>query len=144
MEKVKMGWKLKLKSLIYKYTGVYLAHKEENDYFDTDEYWEQFLKFLKSEDLDMGPRNVHGLMVGMWQARYGFARPASFLKYRRPRPIFRFLGWFADLFIVLKWDAISVYRILKPYKPELTAQLAPSSAKSPKPAKKKTKKKSRK
>ena len=113
----KMGFKMRLKSLIYKYTGVYLAHKEENDYFDTDEYWEQFLKFLKSEDLDMGPRNVHGLMVGMWQARYGFARPASFLKYRRPRPIFRFLGWFADLFIVLKWDAISVYRIFKPYKP---------------------------
>jgi hypothetical protein len=102
---------LKLKSLFYKYTGIFLAHKEENEYIDSPEYWKQFAKYLNNSKLeDMSPRNVHGLMVGIWQCEHGFARPVSFLRYKNPKFLFKTLGWFVDLYTVVKWDIQLVYR----------------------------------
>jgi hypothetical protein len=127
MERAKMGFVLKLKSLIYKYTGVFLAHKEENEFLDSEEYWKAFLRMATHKENDMSPRNIHGLQIGMWQAARGFARPASFIKYKRPGFIFKPIGWFADLYTVIKWDLIYVYRrFIVPSKPEPQVQLTQS------------------
>ena len=67
---------LKLKAFIYKKTGIYLAHKEENDYINSYEYWEQFEKFLDPE-VGLTLAGTHGLVIGVWQANNGFTRPLS-------------------------------------------------------------------
>lgn len=108
---------LKLKSLLYRYTGVFLAYKEENEYVDSKEYWKQFMKIAKNPENDMSLRDIHGLMIGMWHCDHGFTRPATFLRYRRPRSFFRFICWFVDLYTIIKWDLESLYRkIFKPKK----------------------------
>ena len=53
---------LKLKALIYRYTGMYLAHKEENDVI-----W-SYLDKLKGKKYD---EFALSLELGMWQAKMG-------------------------------------------------------------------------
>ena len=103
---------LKLKSKIYKYTGIYLADREENDYLKSDEFWKRFIKIIKSKNNDIGPRNVQGILIGMWQAHNGFARPYSFLRLRRPALLWRPIGWFCVLYKTIRWDLSSLRRSL--------------------------------
>lgn len=109
---------LKLKRLFYRYTGVYFGHKEENKYIDSKEYWDQFIKIAKNPKNDMSLRDIHGLMVGMWQTNNGFTRPSKWMRHwrKRPRFFFKFIFWFVDLYLVVKWDLEELYRKLrKPY-----------------------------
>jgi hypothetical protein len=114
---------LKLKASIYRYTGVYLAHKEQADYVDSPEYWKQMAKILKSPKNDMYPSDIHGLLIGSWQAHYGFARPIGPLEWSRFRIRvkykYRFLSipvWFINNmvvnFISIKWDLQDLYKTL--------------------------------
>jgi hypothetical protein len=106
---------LRFKAIVYKYTGVYLAHKEQCEYMNSDSYWKNMAQITK-KNKDMGAKETNGLLIGMWQADYGFVRPGSFLKFKRPRVLWSIIGWFADLFIVLKWDAIRLCRGIFPLK----------------------------
>lgn len=69
---------LKFKALVYWYTGIYLARKEENEYLQSKEFWKSLAKLLNGKDKDFqNPRNAQGLLLGLWQAKHGFARPRS-------------------------------------------------------------------
>jgi len=64
---------LKLKSFIYRQTGIYLAHREELAYINSEEFWKSFAKIISKEG--MRPRDVQGLLIGLWQVDHGFHRP---------------------------------------------------------------------
>lgn len=69
---------LKLKAKIYYYTGIYLAHKEENEYLQSKEFWKGMAKLMSGKDEDFqNPRNAQGLLIGLWQAKHGLCRPWS-------------------------------------------------------------------
>lgn len=63
---------LKTKAFIYRNTGIYLAHKEENEYVDSMAYWREFSRLLADPENFMTPRTIHGVLIGLWQARHGF------------------------------------------------------------------------
>ena len=66
---------LKLKSLIYRQTGIYLAHREELEYITSKECWQQFAKMYRNGDGSLLPRGIQGLLIGLWQVDHGFHRP---------------------------------------------------------------------
>lgn len=102
---------LKLKALFYKYTGLYFASKEELDYITSNEFWKRLSKTLKHPKNDMSARNVQGLLIGLWQADHGFARPmASVGRFRKPKLFWKTVNWFATLLIVIKWDIKTIFR----------------------------------
>ncbi len=68
---------LKIKGFIYRHTGIFLAHKEELEYLQSDEYWFHMKKMSKHKDNEMTPRNVQGLLIGLWQCKHGFYRSMS-------------------------------------------------------------------
>ena len=94
--------KLKLKSLFYRYTGIYLASKEELEYVKSKEFWKKYLVNLEHWD-DMSPRDVQSLMIGMWQCTHGFAGVMYRGKYKFIRPFYRF-------FTQLKWDIKGLFK----------------------------------
>lgn len=65
---------LKLKAKIYQWTGIYLAHLEENEYLQSKEFWKSFIKIIKNKKNDMSPSLVQGLLIGLWQSKHGFYR----------------------------------------------------------------------
>lgn len=106
---------LRIKSIIYKYTGLYLARKEEWAYYLSREYQQEYNKCmahtLTDPDDALDAEDVHGLLIGSWQAHHGFHRPMSFIQYKHPRWVFRIIGWFEVLFIVLKWDVKNLFGV---------------------------------
>jgi len=81
--KEKKNLVLKLKSVFYRYTGIFLANSEQLDYIDSDAYWKEFRETSVLFD-DMDDRQVHGLLIGSWQCHHKFYRPYSFLRHKRP------------------------------------------------------------
>lgn len=65
---------LKIKAFIYQKTGVYLAQKEELDYITSKDFWKRFWKIFLHKDNDMSGRDIQGLLIGLWQAKWGFTR----------------------------------------------------------------------
>jgi hypothetical protein len=65
---------LKIKAWIYQKTGIYLAHKEELEYITSPAFWKKFMKIVKHKDNDMAPRDIQGLLIGIWQGEHGFYR----------------------------------------------------------------------
>jgi hypothetical protein len=113
---------LKLKSIIYRYLGIFLADREELEYVDSEIYWKQFMKIIKKKSNDMSPRDIHGLLIGSWQAHHGFARPIGPIrlhmfkyKYKTIRPLVQLVENICILFIQLRWDALVAYRYVKHY-----------------------------
>ena len=88
---------LKTKSLIYRYTGIYLAQQEELDYIESPEYWLRFRKIVLHKSNDLHMTEVHSLLVGDWQVSRGFA--TAF--YPGRSKILRFLYVF---YKQLRWD----------------------------------------
>ena len=66
---------MSIKAFIYQRTGIYLAHKEENDYITSKVFWKEFMRIAGKKTNDMRPRDIQGLLIGMWQCEQGFARP---------------------------------------------------------------------
>lgn len=64
---------LYLKSKIYQGFGIYLAQKEELTYIKSEEFWRKFNE-ISSHNTGMDKRDIQGLLVGSWQAQYGFCR----------------------------------------------------------------------
>lgn len=102
--------KLQLKSYIYKYTGWYLAHEEENDYLQSKEFWKELKKILANPENDMSPRNASGLLLGLWQADHGFGRCMSNYKFKKPKLIFVPVAFFDEMLTMIKWDLKDMYR----------------------------------
>lgn len=68
------NYKLKLKSLVYRYTGVYLANKEEQKYMRS----KPTQRRIKDLSAELGSGDAaRGIVIGMWQAKHGFTRPWS-------------------------------------------------------------------
>ena len=65
---------LKLKALIYRVTGIYLAHKEELEYITSEDACQRMELDLFNKDNDMLLYNLQGLYIGLWQAEHGFCR----------------------------------------------------------------------
>jgi hypothetical protein len=103
---------LKIKAIIYRYTGIYLAETEENVYIQSKEFWKEWSERMAHPENDMRPRDIQGLMIGMWQARYGFVRHMSRLYFRsyKYRRFWNFLAWFEVFFTSLKWDLKRLFR----------------------------------
>lgn len=94
---------LKLKAIFYRYTGIYLAHKEELEYITSDEGWSEFCKLL--DDKEMSPKNAQGLLIGLWQAELGFDRPLLLYSLtKRPKWFWRVIAWVHCFGRVLRWD----------------------------------------
>ena len=74
---------LSLKARLYRYTGLYLASKEELDYITSREFWEAYEETIGALtiDDDMSPQNVQGLLRGMWCLKNGLMRPCALLEY---------------------------------------------------------------
>lgn len=64
---------LKIKAWIYRNTGIYLAHREENEYVESKQFWKVFRKLMKNNE-DLGPEAAYGILVGAWQSEHGFYR----------------------------------------------------------------------
>lgn len=85
---------LKLKAKIYYYTGIYLAHKEENEYLQSKEFWKSFAKLMNGKDKDFrNPQNAQGLLIGLWQAKHGLCRPWNSWTSWQRRIKWRFKAW---------------------------------------------------
>lgn len=99
----------RLKVKIYHYTGIYLFHKEELDYLTSEEFWKRFPEELERME-DMSPRDVQGLMIGLWQCKLDLARPMVFWAYKvcgTPMyPIAKFLENIHSGLRKLKWDIL--------------------------------------
>jgi hypothetical protein len=96
---------LKLKALFYRYTGFYLAHREELDYITSKEFWKEFKKLYSHKDNDMSPRDLQGLLIGMWQCKYGFATVMYRGKYKILKPFFIF---FSQLKMDTYWRIVEI------------------------------------
>ncbi|NBO99736.1 MAG: hypothetical protein EBU90_06370 [Proteobacteria bacterium] len=106
---------LKLKSYIYKYTGIYLAHKEENEFLTSDEFWSQLKSIFKNNKSDCfysNPKNVQGLLVGMWQAKNGFSRFYNPFMLKTGF-INKTINLFYAPLVTLKWDLKNLFLTLK-------------------------------
>ena len=101
---------LKLKGHIYRYTGIFLARDEENEYITSKEFWKSWTKSIEHPENDMSPRNLQGLMIGMWHADHGFVRAWSRAQFKRPRFFWNFVAWFDTLFKTIKWDIEKLFR----------------------------------
>lgn len=103
----------KIKILLYRYTGVYCLYKEENEYIDSPEYWFKFSNFKESED--MSNRNIHGLIIGIWQSHLGVTRPCL-IQYLGSNGFMRFLGYFHTNLTAIWWDITDYVKRSRLYK----------------------------
>lgn len=90
------------KAIIYQYTGIYLAEAEEAAYKVSEEHKTYVASMLSHPENDLDAEDAEGISIGMWQGYYGFHRPMSFLRYRKPSFIFKPLAWFHDLWTVVR------------------------------------------
>lgn len=85
---------LKIKAKIYYYTGIYLAHKEENKYLESAEFWRSMHKITNGKDKDLrNPRQAQSLLISLWQVKNGFCRPMSFWNFFIRQVKWRMKAW---------------------------------------------------
>ncbi len=102
---------LKLKSIVYRYTGVYLAGPEELEYLKSDEFWSEFYKIYSHPNNNMSPRNIQGLKIGIWQAKNRFTRPwVTFCFFERPYFVFRPINSILTSLTAIKWDIGKLFK----------------------------------
>jgi hypothetical protein len=104
---------LTLKSIVYKYTGIYLAQKEEDAYLQSSEANLEYNMYAKYDGVKrLGHKTIKGIMIGGWQAHNGFCRPLSFVCFGSDYKIGRLVNNLCTLGLVLKWDFIFLKRRL--------------------------------
>jgi len=105
--------KLQLKSKFYRYTGIFLAKKEEALYLASAECREYVQRMVSHPENDMDEEEAIGLATGMWQCEHGFARPmvtwhwkyfSVRFKYPKLYPLVAFLASAHAGLRALKWD----------------------------------------
>jgi hypothetical protein len=118
---------LKLKAIIYKYSGLYLAYKEQSRYVDTEGYWQDFERLTKTKPR-MSCENAHDLLIGLWQSHHRLVRPYYPLppKFRKRLIVFprlrRIAEWFGTLYLAIRWDiekiAQTIFNFFKKARPK--------------------------
>lgn len=102
---------LKLKAIIYKYTGCYLAEPELNAYLASQEYCDDYnYMMLHAVENDLSESTITSILIGSWQGRNGFSRPISFVGWGSSNIAKKALHELCTLGIVLKWDLIYLKR----------------------------------
>jgi hypothetical protein len=89
---------IRWKAKVYQYTRLYLAQKEENEYFKSEGAKELIEQYKWSPEL----------VRDIWRARNYFFQahcPLTQSHYR----IVRFLAWFVVFYRQLKWDIKSFF-----------------------------------
>ena len=97
---------LKIKSIIYRYTNVYLAYREENEYLTSKDFWVRHIEIMNDKDNDLDPMDAQGLLIGIWQANHNFATPCTSYSFKRgfiPKIINRAIIIYKNL----KWDIVN-------------------------------------
>jgi hypothetical protein len=69
---------LKLKSLIYRAGGPYLADKEELEYITSEAACNRIEEALADPVNDMSLHDLQGLIIGLWQCEHKFYRRMKF------------------------------------------------------------------
>lgn len=74
---------LKLKAKLYQYTGIYLARKELNKYIESSDFSDEVRRMTSYDD--GGPvfseDDCKSLLIGSWEAHYGFHTFVSILPW---------------------------------------------------------------
>jgi len=96
--------KLKIKAFIYRYTGIFLAQKEQDAHIQNQEVMTQIIKWTKNPKMEMNLKDATGLAIGLWQTKHGFYRPISFLRYNKPAWFWKPIAWIIVLYKTLKFD----------------------------------------
>lgn len=91
---------LKLKGIIYQFTGLYLATREECEYLKSEEFWDEFEQMMKTSDWSMV--DTQGVLIGTWQARHGLYRGMWEHDWRSRTALFKTIGWFVLFFRAAK------------------------------------------
>lgn len=68
---------VKIKSLIYRFTGIYLATKEEHEHITSQAVLDKVEKQLREQTGDDDPLTLYeliGIEQGMWNIEHGFTR----------------------------------------------------------------------
>jgi hypothetical protein len=74
---------LSVKAWFYRVTGIFLAYKEMYEFIDSERYWAEWQSAYSP---NTSLRDIHGLIIGSWQAKHGFARPMSnFYRWKQSR-----------------------------------------------------------
>lgn len=92
---------LKIKAAIFRYTGIFLAYKEQSEYLESDEFWTSYHNIAFNPENDMNASNIQGMLIGCWQANYGFYRPAFRHHYSK---YFKFVGYIKECYYSVWWD----------------------------------------
>jgi len=102
-----------LKSKVYRYTGVYLADKEEQEFMQTLGAQRDVERiFTKALEWGIESRDeAEGIVIGSWQCEHGFTRPVvtafNFgVDCSRPEKV---LHWFMVLYSAVSWDFARVW-----------------------------------
>ena len=100
-----MGISLKTKSRIYRYTGIYLASKEEQAHLELPTTKLQIFKIHGSETWgEPSLDDAKGIATGLWQVEHGFYRPICFLKYEYPNFVGKTIAWLVELYFAIRND----------------------------------------
>jgi hypothetical protein len=97
---------LKIKAAIYRYTGIYFAHKEEIEYLTSKKFWNRYSKLAKSNK-DLNSQTVQGILIGMWQVKHGFYRPYSKLNFSKKFHI-RIASYLHESYKAIKFDLLEI------------------------------------
>ena len=100
---------LKLKVIIYRYAGIYLAYKEELEYITSEPYWKRFMEIAADDDCDYSASDIQGILIGSWQAANGFTSHVTSYSFKRgviPKIINRVIIIYKNL----KWDIQDLFR----------------------------------
>ena len=100
---------LKIKSIIYRYTNVYLAYKEENEYLTSKDFWVRHTEIMNDKDNDLDPMDAQGSLIGTWQANHNFATPCTPYSFKRG-VISKIINRAIIIYTNLKWDIQSLFR----------------------------------
>lgn len=110
---------LKLKAFFYRYTGVYLAQKEQHIHQLSKKYWDEFYNITaQQQSFMMSDDEVHGMLIGLWQAHNGFYRPMSgLLFYYGHKGVMRYIMitviWLQSFYKQLHQDIYFSLRLIK-------------------------------
>lgn len=92
---------LKYKALFYRYTGIYLAEKEENAYMRSKAGLRDINQWARALE---NQENARSIALGTWQCDNGFTRPISRLRYVDNNKIINFFAEVHESLLAMKYD----------------------------------------
>jgi hypothetical protein len=100
---------LKFKSAVYRYTGIFLAQKEEDAYIKSD-LGKQEIEEIESYPDEDGILDGESFARAMWQARNGFYKYITSFWLKEPQWFYAPINVILVFFITLKHDLKNLWR----------------------------------